>query len=231
MNHNPPQMAEEWRKSDYWDSVEAINLFNPRPSKSVEQCLCDRENMLQDIIEDANKVELINKDWVFNSTTALLTAKQECCIVTHCLYLRKTYEIAVQCMNDWTWKECCAEAIKVLCDCGITYVSHERTIRRWHMFFRKNNTLPNPQGHSNKLLEPNIFDFFPELKLKINDFYRHPDNQPSMSSKSVAAKIRQNILPKCYEDLLAETDDPAGLPSYDELLQMLDLKWVCTNTA
>jgi hypothetical protein len=52
-----------------------------------------------------------------------------------------------------------------------------------------------------------------------------------MSSKSVAAEIRQNILPKCYEDLLAKIDDPGGLPKYKELLQMLDLKWVCPSTA
>jgi hypothetical protein len=54
-----------------------------------------------------------------------------------------------------------------------------------------------------------------------------------MSSESVAAEIRQTILPKCYEDLLGETDDPGGLPTYryNELLQMLDLKWVCPNTA
>ncbi len=32
MNNNPPpQMAEEWRKLDYWDSGEAILLFNPIP--------------------------------------------------------------------------------------------------------------------------------------------------------------------------------------------------------
>jgi hypothetical protein len=52
-----------------------------------------------------------------------------------------------------------------------------------------------------------------------------------MSSESVATKSRQNVLPKCYEDLLGEIDDPAGLPSYDELLQMLNLKRVCPNTA
>jgi hypothetical protein len=72
---------------------------------------------------------------------------------------------------------------------------------------------------------------FPELKLKIHEFCAHPDNQPSMSSESVAAKIRQTILPKCYKDLLGQTDDPGGLPTYNELLQMLDLKWVCPNTA
>jgi hypothetical protein len=51
-----------------------------------------------------------------------------------------------------------------------------------------------------------------------------------MLSESVAAKIRQDVPPKCYEDLLGEIHDPAGLPSYDELLQMLDLKQVCPST-
>jgi hypothetical protein len=133
-------------------------------------------------------------------------------------------------MNAWIWKECCAEAIKVLCNCGISYVGNGQTIRRWYMFFHQNQTLPNPQGHSKKLLEPKHFDFFPELKLKIHDLCGNPNNQPSMSSELVAAEIRQNILPKCYEDLLGEIDDPAGLPSYDELLQMLDLKRACPNT-
>ncbi len=31
-------------------------------------------------------------------------------------------------MNAWTWKECCAEAIKSICDCGITHVSNEEII-------------------------------------------------------------------------------------------------------
>jgi hypothetical protein len=57
------------------------------------------------------------------------------------------------------------------------------------------------------------------------------NNQPSMSSESVAAKIRQNILPRCYEDLLGEIDDLAELLSYNQLLQMLNLKWVCPNMA
>jgi hypothetical protein len=38
-----------------------------------------------------------------DDNTTKLTAKQERRIVTQCLYLRKAYEIAVQCMNAWTW--------------------------------------------------------------------------------------------------------------------------------
>ena len=55
-------MAEEWREEDYWDSGEAIKLFNPTLGKSVKQCLCDRDKLLQNIIEDADKVETIIED-------------------------------------------------------------------------------------------------------------------------------------------------------------------------
>ena len=56
-----------------------------------------------------------------------------------------------------------------------------------------------------------------------------------MSAESVAAEIRQKILPKCYKDLLAEedileeTNEVSNLPSYDELLGMLDSKRVCAS--
>jgi hypothetical protein len=36
--HPPTQMAEEWREVDYWDSGEAIKLFNPTLGKSLKQC-------------------------------------------------------------------------------------------------------------------------------------------------------------------------------------------------
>ncbi len=62
MDGSPPQMTQEWRELDYWDSSEAIKLFNPTLGKSVKQCLCDRDKLLQNIIEDADKVETIIED-------------------------------------------------------------------------------------------------------------------------------------------------------------------------
>jgi hypothetical protein len=52
---HPPPMADEWKKLDYWDSGEAILLFNPLPGKSVKQCLCDRGRLLEDIVTDARR--------------------------------------------------------------------------------------------------------------------------------------------------------------------------------
>jgi hypothetical protein len=123
-------------------------------------------------------------------------------------------------MNAWTWHKCCEEAIESICDLGILYVCNEKTITRWHIFFWKNENFSNPRGYSKKLQEPKVFHFFPEIKSMINDFYGNPDNQPSMSAESDAAKIWQNILPKCYKNLLEEIDDVSNLPSYDELVYL-----------
>jgi hypothetical protein len=120
---------KEWRELDYWDSGKAIKLFNLTLGKLVKQCICDRDKLLQNIIEDADKVETIIKDWN-NDCTTQLTARQERRIVTQCLYLRKAYGIAVLCMNAWTWKECCAEAIKSLRDRGIPSPSNRRKSKR-----------------------------------------------------------------------------------------------------
>jgi hypothetical protein len=201
-------MGQAWRELDYRDYGETIKLFNLAPGKLVKECLCDRGNLLQNNIEDADKVETKIEEW---NKDQQLTARQERGIVTQCLFLWKSYKIAVQCMNAWTWKECWAERIKSFHHCGINYVGNEETIRRWHIYFCKNKTFPNRLGRSKKLLEPKVFEFFLELKLKIHEFCAYPNNQPSMSSESAAAEIRQNILPKCYEDLLGETNDPGGL--------------------
>jgi hypothetical protein len=69
-----------------------------------------------------------------------------------------------------------------------------------------------------------VFNFFPEIKSEINDLCGHPDNQPSTSAESVAAEIRQNILPKCYEDLLEEIDDVSDLPYFK--LECQAHRWV-----
>jgi hypothetical protein len=98
-NYNCPQIGQEWRELDYWDSGEAITLFNPARGKSVKQCLSDQGKLLKDKIEDADKVERIIKEL---NNGQQFTARQERRIVTQCLYLWKAYKIAVQCMNAWT---------------------------------------------------------------------------------------------------------------------------------
>ncbi len=98
------------------------------------------------------------------------------------------------------------------------------------IFFRNNETFPNPRGCSKKLRQPKVFDYFPEMKSKINDYCGNPDNQASMSADSVAAEIRQNIPPKSYEDLREEMDAVSDLPSYEDLLGVLHMNRLCPST-
>jgi hypothetical protein len=48
MNPNPPQMGQEWRELEYWDSPgKRIKIFNLTQGKLEKQCLCDRDKLLQ----------------------------------------------------------------------------------------------------------------------------------------------------------------------------------------
>ena len=104
------------------------------PGESVTDCLIMRENVLcsgmlgDDVLCTlVSDVESIND---FNS-------KQKESIRKKCLYLRKSYEIALQYMNKLTWKKCCQLAIDELEDDGIYYAKNEKNLRMWHIQFRK----------------------------------------------------------------------------------------------
>ena len=42
-----------------------------------------------------------------------------------CIYLKKVYEIAIQNMNSWTWKQCAEAAIAELNDAGFSHIKNE----------------------------------------------------------------------------------------------------------
>ena len=71
----PPEMPTTYSNNSKWNKLckvdekllpiyekKSIKLFNPTLGKSVKQCLCDRDKLLQNIIEDADKVETIIED-------------------------------------------------------------------------------------------------------------------------------------------------------------------------
>jgi hypothetical protein len=120
-------MAEEWRKIENWDFGEVILLFTPIPGKSVKQCLCDRDRLLQDIIEDGRKFPTMIENGDTDKTP--LNARQQQRIGSQqCLYLWKAYENANKYMNAWTWHNFCEEAIESIRNLGKSYICNEKMI-------------------------------------------------------------------------------------------------------
>jgi hypothetical protein len=70
-----------------------------------------------------------------------LTDYQVYCVKQRALYLLSALKFAKQHMNDWSWGQCCDEAVKS-CNQGregtsLEYTKCGRTIQRWHVDFRK----------------------------------------------------------------------------------------------
>ena len=95
----------------YWNSSNAILLFNPIAGESVISCLIRREELLRGATFDDDILLSLLSDI---KDTNELTSKQKENIRNQCLYLRKSYELAIQHMNKLTWKECCKLAIDEL---------------------------------------------------------------------------------------------------------------------
>ena len=85
--------------------------------------------------------------------------------------------------------------------------------------------------NSKSAREPKLFNFFPEAKTDIENFCSKEVNLGSLSSESLRNEIKNTILPNCYNQLLEDTkDDASSMPSYDEMIYMLDLKTISLST-
>ena len=87
------------------------------------------------------------------------TDKQKENVRLQCMYLRTAYYFAIQHMNEITWKECCRLAVEDLQGYGLTYITNEKSIRRWNISFRTNETFSIPFQKEKR--HPKLFSFFP----------------------------------------------------------------------
>lgn len=49
------------------------------------------------------------------------------------------YTYALENMNDWTWEQCCTEALAELNRLGIKCATNHETVARWNILLRCNN--------------------------------------------------------------------------------------------
>ena len=84
------------KKYGYWNSPEAMLLFKPEKDESVLECLAMRDAILLEAITDDNALLSIV---VGIKDLNHISSKQRELVRYQCIYLRKSYEIAVQFMN------------------------------------------------------------------------------------------------------------------------------------
>jgi len=213
-------------KFGYWTSEEARLLFNPMPGESVIDCLHRRMQLLLDAT--TNDVVLLS---IISGIDNLneLTTKQKENIRMQSLYLRNSYDNALSSMNQRTWAQCTSFAIEILSDTGLDYIKNEKTIRRWHIQFRKGDQFIVP--NSKLAREPKLFNFFPEARTAIEKYCSKEINLGSLSSEALRNHINTTIIPECYQNMIDDAkEDRNSMPTYMELLHMLDLKTISLST-
>ena len=113
-------------------------LFCPSEGETVQESITRRISILDKIIENETG---LNK-FVQHSETHPLTTQQVQSLTTFCIALRASYYSALNCMAIVkNWSIVIQEALRRLCDCGIKATMNEKTIRRWHQWFRKHKKI------------------------------------------------------------------------------------------
>ena len=127
------------QRANYFESPEAILLFNPMPGETVLECLSRRIELLKTASFDDSCLEQIVAS--INSLSDL-TIKQREILRMQCLCLKQAYESAIQFMNNKTWHDCCQLAVEEVANIGIFSVKDKRTICNWNFEFRNREKLP-----------------------------------------------------------------------------------------
>ena len=129
-------------------------------------------------------------------------------------------------MNGMCWVDCCIIAISELDDSGIDYMTNERTLRRWYTEFRLNEKFNI--SYVRTALEPKLFSFSPQARKDLIKYCSNKVKTGELCTEGAHSEMTNNIVPTCYSNLLIETSEEMrnSIPTYDDLLQMLDLKQI-----
>ena len=207
-------------KTLYWDSPEANKLFNPNMDETVTSCLAKRfETLGEASYDDDILLQLLHdvKD------TTILSNNQKNTLRHQCLYLKKAYEIALQCMNTITWQDCATKAIEMLADVGINTVTSSRTIMKLNAYFRVNKMLDVPFVRVSR--EPKLFGCFPDIKSDLVKYCNEKISEGCMSTELVLSELTNIIIPKHFDIHIEEQKaNNQIILDYDILLHALQLQ-------
>ena len=163
----------------FWIQGEAKRIFGVDKDGSVYGAVVERLEVLKQVAasHDGWKAAVDGGD-----KEDLFSDYQIWCIQQCCFYLGSALEYALENMDNghkrWRWIDCCRKTAHEFEHRGCSLATHEKTIMKWHITFKKNNKFPNPNPSMNSLKArlPPIFQSFPDA---VNDFCKHADENLS----------------------------------------------------
>jgi hypothetical protein len=162
--HVSPATTFKPQQTNYWQSPEAASLFHPLETDGdAKDTIQRRVKMLQSVheTEDGWRNVVDGRDPKdFCSKTDIFIVRQRSAI------LCCAYQLALDHMNDWTWRKCCEEACEQMNRVGLKQATHYKTVTAWNIAFRRGENFPhpNPQVRCGKVPLPSLFEEFPEAK-------------------------------------------------------------------
>ena len=213
--HVNPVTAYKPQQTNYWQSPEAMQLFHPvETDGDAKDTIQRRVKMLQSVheTEDGWRNVVDGRDPKdFCSKTDIFIVRQRSAI------LCSAYQLALDHMNDWTWRDCCTEACKQMNRVGFKQATHYKTVADWNIAFRRGDNFPhpNPRVQCGKVPLPRLFEKFPEAKDSIVAFA--VKNLTTLTLESLheftITKLMQDLFeiwPKCGNGRLTASFLPWG---------------------
>ena len=148
--------------ASYFEQKEAHNLFAPK-SPLDEKVIMALNNQIKVLFEGTNKPDawwgLINGG---DEDNVLMPYQIEC-IKDHSRFILATLLYARENMGKWhqhwTFKKCCAMAVRDLNRIGLELTTNPKTLQKWHCMFACNgNKFPGPSSKSDKKPVPCFFE-------------------------------------------------------------------------
>ena len=154
---------------NYFNSPEAVRLFNPKSDESVEDCLSRRIDFFDSILNNREDVSyIVNKE---SEDNCEVTSKQSIVMIRRILYLQNAYFIMLS--NDVneliSFKRCCKKAIKQTNEIDVKIVKNSRTLMQWHRVFQNQEVFPHPNYYveMGKTDKPIFLQTFPQVKIEL----------------------------------------------------------------
>ena len=166
-------------------------LFNPKNSETVQQCLQRRISIFDHILNRKVSVsKIVNHA---EKSEYEMNLDEKIAIFQRVQGLRLTYLYAIQHFKNrsFLWKICCKKAINDMIDTGNFLIGRcWQTISKWNRIFRINELFPHPNIsiEMGKSYMPPFFEDFPEAKMKIRRWSNQ--NLGHLSCENVAVYMR-----------------------------------------
>ena len=209
-------------------STEMKKLFRPHEGESVEGSIIRRISILDQIIEKEGGItKFVNHTGEFPLTTQQLQS-----LTITCTALRACYYSALNFLpKEKNWSRVITKSLNSLCKLGINATMNEKTIRRWHQWFRHHDSFPHPNHYvqMGKKVLPKLFEAYPEVEKLIHRFASQ--NLEMLSSDSLAVHVRDVIIPSLYKTHEEECTSNNTVPfDYANFKESLNVSQVVPST-